>query len=141
MRWHFNFHICLTAIFLLMGIILCLCLFFGHPADYAWLPSCPFHVWTGLLCPGCGTLRATHYFLNGHFDIAFRYQPLLMLLLPILAWFIGKMCHENFRNTSISLPLGLQFYWLILIVVCLFFVLRNVPLDCFECLRPPIRSI
>ena len=30
--------------------IVCLCLYLGHPSEYAWLPSCPFPAWTGLYC-------------------------------------------------------------------------------------------
>jgi len=128
---------CIIAFLTLLGVTVGLCLYFGHPADYDWIPSCPFRVWTGLLCPGCGTLRATHYLLNGHLVTAFRYQPLLFCLLPILALLVGKMLYEKVRNTSLALPFELQLYWLVLIVICLFFVLRNIPLDCFECLRPP----
>jgi len=126
-----------TAILLPVSIIVCLCLYLGHPSEYAWLPSCPIPAWTGLYCPGCGTLRATHYLLNGQFSTAFRYQPLLISLLPILALLVGKVCYENLRKTSTTLPFELQIYWLVLTTICLFFVLRNIPLDYFECLRPP----
>ena len=129
---------CLASVLLLIGTSVGLCLYLGHPAEYAWLPSCPFRAWTELLCPGCGTLRATHYFLNGQFSTAFRFQPLLFSLLPILVLLAGKVLYENLRNISITLPLESQFYWLILVVIGLFFVLRNIPLDCFECLRPPL---
>jgi len=127
----------LIVALLLVGIVLGLCLYFRHPAEYAWLPICPFRRWTGLLCPGCGTLRATHYLLNGRLDIAFRCQPLLMSLMPILLLLTGKMVYENMRKTTVAFPLELQLYWLLLIAVCLFFVLRNIPFDCFDCLRPP----
>ena len=126
----------LVAILLLMATVVGLCLYFGHPAEYAWLPACPFRVWTGLLCPGCGTLRATHYFLNGQLDIAFRCQPLLISLMPILILLSGKMLYEHWRNIQVTLPFERQLYWLILIAIVLFFVLRNIPLDCFGCLRP-----
>jgi len=129
--------IVLVVILLLMGLFVCLCLYFGHPVEYAWMPPCPFRVCTGLLCPGCGTLRATHYLLNGQFEIAFHCQPLLISLSPILVLLVGKILYENFWNTNVTLPFEIQIYWLILTVVCLFFVLRNIPLDCFDCLRPP----
>ncbi|MGL4943772.1 MAG: DUF2752 domain-containing protein [Thermoguttaceae bacterium] len=129
--------IILTVILLLTGITIGLCLYFEHPAKYTWLPSCPFRVCTGLLCSGCGTLRAIHYILNGQLDIAFRCQPLLFFLSPILVLLAGKVCYENLRNTTVTLPYELQIYCLILIAICLFFLLRNIPLDCFECLRPP----
>ena len=136
MRWRFTSTICLAVIVLLLGIAGCLCLYFEHPAHIDWLPSCPFRVWTGLLCPGCGSLRATHYLLNGQWGIAFRCQPLLISLLPIIALLAGKVCYERIRNTTVTLPFEIPLYWLILIAVCLFFVLRNIPLDCLEPLRP-----
>ena len=140
MRWRFVSPICLAVVVLSLGTIVCLCLWFGHPSEYTWLPPCQFRVWTGLLCPGCGTLRATHYLLNGQFDAAFRCQPLLISLLPIIALLAGKVCYEYLRKTTIKLPFEMQLYWLILIAVLLFFVLRNIPLDCFECLRPPAKT-
>ena len=127
----------LAAVLVPLGAFVGFCLFFGHPSEYVWLPSCPFHALTGLYCPGCGTLRAIHYLLNGQFGTAFRYQPLLISLSPILLLLAGKVGYENLRNRTVTLPFEVQLYWLILIAVCLFFVLRNVPLDCFECLRPP----
>ena len=133
-------NLCVIALLLLSCITGCLVLYFGHPAEYVWLPSCPFRVWTGLFCPGCGTLRSTHYLLNGQLCIAFRHQPLLFCLLPILTLLIGKMIYEKARNTPIALPFELQIYWTILIAVCLFFALRNIPLDFFDYLRPPSRG-
>jgi hypothetical protein len=129
--------IAVAAALLCMGIIGGVCLYFGHPAEYAWLPVCPFRVLTGFHCPGCGSLRATHYFLNGQFNIAFRCQPLLFCLMPVLVLLAGKMCYEHIRKASFTLPFETKIYWLILIAVCLFAVMRNIPLDCFECLRPP----
>jgi len=140
MRWRFAPHICLVVVVLSLGIIVCLCLWFGHPSEYAWLPPCQFRAWSGLLCPGCGTLRATHYLLNGQFDAAFRCQPLLISLLPVIALLAGKVFYEYLRKTTIKLPFEMQLYWLILFAVLLFFVLRNIPLDCFECLRPPTKT-
>jgi len=135
----YTLEIALGAVCLFIAGCVGFCLYFGHPADYAWLPACPFRVWTGLLCPGCGTLRATHYFLNGQFAVAFWCQPLLIILLPFLVLFVGKALYENLRQKSVHLPFEVQLYWLIFIVICLFFVLRNIPLDCFDCLRPPER--
>ena len=123
---------------LLIGGIVGLCLYLGHPSEYAWLPSCPFRVWTGLLCPGCGSLRATHYFLNGQWNLAFRCHPLLFCLFPILALLVGKLGYEHLRKTSYTLPFESHVYWLILAIVLLFWVLRNIPLECFECLRPMV---
>ena len=48
-------------------------------------PGCPFRLLTGFTCPGCGTTRALHQILHGHFDTAFTLNPLLLLLaIPFL---------------------------------------------------------
>ena len=46
--------------------------------------SCPFHAMTGWRCAGCGTTRALHHLLNGRAAEAFRLNPLLFTLAPLL---------------------------------------------------------
>ncbi len=46
------------------------------PALTGLLPSCPFRLVTGLLCPLCGTLRAAHALLHGHLAAASHYNTL-----------------------------------------------------------------
>jgi hypothetical protein len=65
----------------LAGVIL----FCFDPAQYPFYPTCIFHRTTGLLCPGCGSLRALHQLLHGHLMTAFRFNPLLILALCSLA--------------------------------------------------------
>lgn len=43
---------------------------------------CPWHALTGLNCPGCGLTRLLESLLFGDFYQAFRYNPLLFILLP-----------------------------------------------------------
>ena len=64
-------------------------LFFFAPESYAFYPRCMFHVVTGLDCPGCGALRATHKLLHGDVAAAFALNPLYVLLLPLLGWFLA----------------------------------------------------
>jgi hypothetical protein len=109
----------------------------GHPAEYAWMPKCLFHVLTGLYCPGCGAMRSLHYLSHGQLAAAFRYQPLLVAMLPILLMLVSKRFYELLRNRNIALPFELPFYRLILLAFCAFFLLRNLPFACFACLRPP----
>lgn len=40
---------------------------FADPHGSAWFPQCPTRELTGLLCPACGGLRATHHLL--HLDL------------------------------------------------------------------------
>ncbi len=46
--------------------------------------DCPFHTLTGLLCPGCGALRAAHRLLHGNLGAALHLNALAVLVLPVL---------------------------------------------------------
>lgn len=49
-------------------------------------PACPVRTVTGLKCPGCGALRATHAMAHGHIAEACSYNPALVftfVALPI----------------------------------------------------------
>ena len=62
-------------------------LFVVDPAQHALYPACWFYATTGLRCPGCGGLRATHQLLHGHLAAAWALNPLAVLLTPLFAWF------------------------------------------------------
>ncbi len=42
-------------------------------------PACPFHAWTGLPCPGCGTTRAALALAGGDLAGALALNPLATL--------------------------------------------------------------
>ena len=46
---------------------------------------CPFHALTGLLCPGCGVTRMCLALLTLDLSAAWAANPVLLLLLPVLA--------------------------------------------------------
>lgn len=71
----------------------------GAAALVPWLPllarlapGCPFHAWTGLPCPGCGSTRAALALLRGDFTGALALNPLATLAIVLgfaaaaLAW-------------------------------------------------------
>jgi hypothetical protein len=126
-----------VIITLLTGTAL-IVLYWGHPSEYWIIPPCPFHFLLGLYCPGCGTLRATHYLLHGHITTAFRYQPLAMSLLPVVIFLCGKKLCEFYQKKTIQLPFEVFVYWGIFFIICIFFVARNIPLDSLNWLRPPL---
>jgi hypothetical protein len=72
---------------LVLAVLAGVVLFCFDPSRSAFYPVCLFHKTTGLLCPGCGSLRALHELLHGHLATAWRFNPLLVGSLPVLFWF------------------------------------------------------
>jgi len=103
-------------------------LFLFDPATSGFYPQCYFHKWTGLQCPGCGGLRATHQLLHGHVAEAFRLNPLFVGLLPFGAWLAARWAARLFSGRRRPAPfLTPRFAWILLGVAALFGVLRNIP--------------
>jgi hypothetical protein len=86
-----------------------------------------FHRTTGLLCPGCGSLRALHQLLHGHLAAAFRFNGLLVISLPFVAWFLGRFTLSKIKHQRMPSvkPAGL---WAGLLILVVFGLLRNLPL-------------
>ena len=115
-----------------------LALFLFDPSRYHFYPVCVFHQTTGLLCPGCGSLRALHELLHGHLAAAFRFNSLLVCCLPLslalAALYTGKRIRgQPFLNSPRSL-----WPWVVAIVVIglAFGVWRNIPGSALAMLQP-----
>lgn len=86
---------------------------------------CPFYLLTGLYCPGCGITRLLFSLVKLDFYQAFRYNPLVFILIifSIIYWIL-KLILKRF-NINISIP---EFVWYILIVIVIIYgILRNIP--------------
>ena len=101
----------------------CLAAFAGAPILFAYDPSvtafyprCVFHSLTGWQCPGCGTTRALHQLLHGHFRDAFRFNAMLFVFAPFLATAAAKP--EWFRRAWVG--------WTALMLVVGWWILRNL---------------
>jgi len=102
-------------------------LFFFEPGRYWFYPQCLLHQTTGLLCPGCGSLRAIHQLLHGHLLVAVHLNALLVLSTPVLGWFAVRSLIRSLnghQNTFDVSPLWLGIF---LVAGVLFAVLRNSP--------------
>ncbi len=98
------------------------------PEEPGHYPSCPFLLISGLYCPGCGSLRATHAMLHGDFGTAFDRNPLAVVLLPIVlvswvAWGLRLLGFNAWHPSRV--PVG--WIWGLLVLVLGFWIARNVP--------------
>lgn len=78
---------------------------------------CPFHAVTGLLCPGCGSLRAMHDLLNLRMADAFRHNFLssaLAVLAPFALLLRGSLRRSPMWGAGFAL------------VFTAFWILRNL---------------
>ncbi|KAB7847726.1 DUF2752 domain-containing protein [Streptomyces mobaraensis NBRC 13819 = DSM 40847] len=72
-----------------------------------WLPRCPFHWATGLLCPACGGTRMAYDLLHGDLGAAFHDNALLLLLgLPAATYLCGRWLAEGLRGRRYRPRLG-----------------------------------
>jgi hypothetical protein len=113
-------------------------LFCFDPARNGFYPVCGFHRTTGLLCPGCGSLRALHHLLHGEFTTAFHFNALVVCAVPLLvcvgvvfgvaSWRGQPSPNWFFRST---------FLWWALGLVIAFAIARNLPFPLVADLVPP----
>jgi Protein of unknown function (DUF2752) len=90
-------------------------------------PKCPFYSLTGWLCPGCGSQRAIHQVLHGHFASAFHLNA---LFLPAMVYALSGYVSAFFlpaRWASIrSKWYGIPAAWISLAVILIFWIGRNL---------------
>jgi hypothetical protein len=73
-----------TRILLLLALIAAaILLLLFPPAQYSVYPQCPFHLYLGILCPGCGTTRALAALLHGDIGEALRLNSLTTIGIPL----------------------------------------------------------
>ncbi len=94
---------------------------------------CLFYEITGYYCPGCGITRLLFSLLKLDFYQAFRYNPLIFILIIITGiYLLVKFILKKFMNISIEIPNYV--YYILLIILIIFGILRNIPM--FDFLSP-----
>jgi hypothetical protein len=97
------------------------------PEGQFFFPRCTFHEWTGLQCPGCGGLRATHELLHGHLAEAWRLNALFVTSLPLVAWTAVALLIERWTRLRPPHPLRFRNLWVWMVILILGFgLLRNL---------------
>ena len=111
---------------LLLGAVY---VFAFEPGKTGIFPPCIFRQLTGLQCPGCGSTRALHQLLHGHFAAAFTLNPLFVIATPLLLYVLLKYTTLSFRGiTPKPNALPARYIYLIFVVIVSFWILRNTPL-------------
>lgn len=110
------------------GVVLVAVLFVFDPAQHSFYPRCTLKALTGLDCPGCGGLRATHQLLHGNIAAAFRLNPLFVTLGPLAAAWLVCLGARGIRRREIpQLRLPPPIAVLLFVVALAFTILRNLP--------------
>jgi hypothetical protein len=122
------------------GVLFAAILFYIYnPAYTNYFPKCPFLTLTGFYCPGCGSQRALHQILHGNLLSAMKFNVLLVLSIPFLIY--HQMVKLNryfgsFAGKINSIFYSSNFTYVVLIVVILFWLCRNIPVEPFSYLAP-----
>jgi len=113
-------------------------LFFYDPATHKnFYPPCMFYKLTGLFCPGCGFLRAFHQLLHFNLIRALDYNCLSVFLLPlIIIELLNEIVFRIQKRKIYQLFIPQKFIFVLLILIILFFILRNIPEYPFDILAP-----
>ena len=103
-------------------------LFVFEPGRTGFFPVCMFRFITGLTCPGCGTTRALHEILHGHFQNAFMLNPLLLVAIPFLVFAFARYCLTVLRgSTPRKNALPAPYIYALFFIVVGFWIFRNTP--------------
>jgi len=108
----------------MIGILV---LYYFSPTEHRFFPHCPLYVLTGLQCPGCGSLRAIHELTHGHWQTAFRFNPLLALLSPFIAFcFVRELRLEARGQHTRWNAIPPSIIWAAVVLLVSYGILRNV---------------
>jgi hypothetical protein len=103
-------------------------LFIFEPGKSGVFPVCPFRTLTGFACPGCGSTRGLHALVHGDIVTAFKFNPLLILSLPFLAYAFLRFTNAAINGRPLpSNQLKAKYIWTIFGVVLFFWIFRNTP--------------
>jgi len=122
---------------LILGTGLAFLYFFVNPSSVIFFPKCPLYVTTGIYCPGCGSQRATHQLLQFNLFGVLQQNILYFAGLIIIAY------HGIITVLNLYLKKNIYNYLyhpktpiIILIIVIIYWILRNIPYYPFNMLAP-----
>lgn len=120
--------ITLSVIVSIMFVAVLILFYRFDPEAELLFPKCPFLLFTGYECPGCGSQRAIHSLLHFKIGAAWRYNAFMVLVVPYLflgiylEYFDRRKRHSRLK----SLFFGRWSAMTIFIVIIVYWVLRNL---------------
>ncbi len=112
-------------------------LYFVKPTDGSLYPPCLLHWLTGLHCPFCGSTRCAHALLHGDLAQAAAYNPIAIVLVPLLAVWLYWAAYNVLRGRPAPNPkLPARLMQVSLLVLFAFALARNLPFYPFVLLAP-----
>ena len=122
---------------LILFVGLALFYFFINPSGVDFLPKCPLYSTTGIYCPGCGSQRATHDLLHLNIKGVLHHNALYFLALLLLGYHAIILLANKFYNKNWKSILNHpKTPLIILLIIILFWFLRNLPFAPFNSLAP-----
>ena len=110
------------------GLAACAYVYAVDPSEPGHFPPCPLKVFTGLDCPFCGGLRATHDLLHGNLAAAVDYNALTtVFVLPVTMLLLIAWTVQRWRGKPFALTLPRPAMAVLVVAVLAFTVVRNVP--------------
>ena len=107
------------------------------PTDNAFYPGCLFNWLTGLHCPGCGATRCCYALLPGDVAQAFAWNPLFLLLLPLMGLVCMRLAYSIWTGDNVKrFRIPGWFTWLLLSVLLAYWIARNLPIYPFTLMAP-----
>lgn len=107
------------------------------PTPGSFYPICIFHECTGLYCPGCGATRATFQLLHGHMAAAFGQNPLYVVLVPLIVWWLVRTTTDLAAiRARPPRPRPRIVRWILVGVIICFGIARNLPYKPFRWMAP-----
>ncbi len=121
---------------LFVGMTIAILYFYFNP-NTAFFPRCPLYTTTGIYCPGCGSQRAFHDLLHLDFKGVIGHNLLFLFGFTILIYHLIIYVLNTFYKKRIK---NILYYKkapiFILVLVIIFWILRNIPLYPFTLLAP-----
>jgi len=122
---------------LVLFVALALFYYVVNPSGVDFLPKCPLYTTTGIYCPGCGSQRATHDLLHLNITGVLHHNALYLAALLLLAYHAVILVANKFFNKNWKSILNHpKTPLIILVIILLFWILRNIPYAPFNWLAP-----